>query len=359
MNILVVCDYKINPNRIGGMDRFFKFFDKQVKTEGHQVSWIFSDVITHDFYEKLTITSAENKEIMQCVENFLDNNSNKIDVLITHFVTQYSPHFKKFKNVYNIGKIFCVDHNPRPLEGFPLKKRIKKRIKGFLYHAYIDKIIGVSEYTSKHSIKDFGAITAKNTQTIYNGIDASVFKNKKLFQNTNETIKFIVVSHLRHSKGIQDLLEALHQLTKEEISKVTVDIYGMGPYEETLKVLSKQYDLENRVTFKGSSPEIHLGLYTYDYMLQPTYMECFSLSILESLLSNVPVVTTRVGGNAEVIVSGENGWLYDAGDITALTYIIKNIVSNKYSIQHDVYEEIEEKYSIELMVSNHIKILNN
>jgi len=359
LNILVVCDYKINPNRIGGMDRFFKLFDEQVKKEGHQVTWIFSDVVLHNFYETLTFVSAENKGVLQCAENFLNNGSKKIDVLITHFVTQYSPHFKKFKTVYNIGKIFCVDHNPRPLEGFPLKKRIKKRIKGFLYHAYIDKIIGVSKYTSRHSIQDFGSITAKNTETIYNGIDASIFKNKKALQKTDDTINFVVVSHLRHSKGIQDLLEALHNLSVKEKNKVTVAIYGTGPYEETLKNISKQYSLGDIVTFKGSSPEIHLNLYTYDYMLQPTYMECFSLSILESLLSNVPVVTTRVGGNAEVIVSGKNGWLYDAGDVDAFTKIIKNIISSSFSIQHDVYEEIEEKYSIELMVSNHIKILYN
>lgn len=359
MNILVVCDYKINPNRIGGMDRFFKLFDESVKNEGHQISWIFSDVVSHGFYETLTVVSAENKGVMQCTESFLNTSSNKIDVLITHFVTQYSPHFKRFKKIYNISKIFCVDHNPRPLEGFPLKKRIKKRIKGLLYHNYIDKIIGVSEYTSNHSIQDFGSITAKNTETIYNGIDASVFKNKKQLQNTDDNINFVVVSHLRHSKGIQDLLEALHKLSINEKNKVTVAIYGTGPYEETLKKLSKQYELENIVTFKGSSPEIHLKLYTYDYMLQPTYMECFSLSILESLLSNVPVVTTRVGGNAEVIVSGENGWLYDAGDVNALTKIIENIVSGSFSIDNDVYQEIEEKYSIELMVSNHIKILYN
>jgi len=359
VNILVVCDYKIDPNRIGGMDRFFKLFDESVKKNGHQVTWIFSDVESHVFYDVLTIVSAENKGVMQCAESFLNNKTNKIDVLITHFVTQYSAHFKKFKKVYNIDKIFCVDHNPRPLEGFPLKKRIKKRIKGLLYHAYIDKIIGVSEYTSKHSIKDFGAITAKNTETIYNGIDASVFKNKKNLHKSEVIINFVVVSHLRHSKGIQDLLKALYKLSANERKKLTVAIYGSGPYEETLKNLSKQYNLGNIVTFKGSSPEIHLNLYTYDYMLQPTYMECFSLSILESLLSNVPVVTTRVGGNAEVIVPGENGWLFEAMDVEKLTLIIKNIISRKFTIQNDIYKEIEEKYSIELMVENHIKLLNN
>jgi glycosyltransferase involved in cell wall biosynthesis len=359
VNILVVCDYKINPDRIGGMDRFFKLFDESVKSDGHQITWVFADVIRHSFYNDVTMFSAEKNEILQFTEDYLKNSSAKVDVLITHFVTQYSPYFKRFKKIHQIKKIFCVDHNPRPLDGFPLKKRIKKRIKGFLYYSYIDKVIGVSEYTSKHSIKDFGTLTAKKTKTIYNGIDPTVFKNKKSRNQTGPIINFIVVSHLRHSKGIQDLLLALDNLSEIDKKKLAVTVFGSGPYEETLKNICKQYKLENIVTFKGSSPDIHLNLYQYDYMLQPTHMECFSLSILESLLSNVPVITTRVGGNAEVIVSGKNGWLFEATDVEKLTEIIENIISRKNSIKNDIYKEIEEKYSLELMVENHIKLLDN
>jgi glycosyltransferase involved in cell wall biosynthesis len=45
-------------------------------------------------------------------------------------------------------------------------------------------------------------------------------------------------------------------------------------------------------------------LYCNDYMVQPTHMECFSLSILESLSANVPVITTN-GGNEEVIINNK------------------------------------------------------
>ena len=357
MNILVVCDYKINPNRIGGMDRFFKLFDENIKKEGHTIKWLFSDVRPHTFYDSLTVLSAGNKDILQFTEDYLSQCETKVNILITHFITQYSIHFKRFKKLSHISTIICVDHNPRPLHGFPLKKRIKKRIKGILYNSYIDKVIGVSEYTSKHSIKDFGKLTAKKTETIYNGIDAAVFKNKKNINQTGAIINFVVVSHLRYSKGIQDLLQALANLSETNQKKLSVTIFGSGPYQETLMHMSNEFKLQNIVTFKGSSPDIHLNLHQYDYMLQPTYMECFSLSILESLLSNVPVITTKVGGNAEVIIPGKNGWLFEATDVERLTEIIENILSGAFSIREDVYKEIEEKYSLELMVENHIKLL--
>lgn len=359
MNILVVCDYKILPNRVGGMDRFFKLFDLKNKELGNTITWIFSDIESHKFYDELDLISAKNQGVLKCAAAYLSSANEKVDVLITHFVTQYSNHFKNFKVNHKINKIICVDHNPRPLEGFPLKKRIKKRIKGILFHKYIDKIIGVSKYTSNHSIKDFGKLTEKNTQTVYNGIDTSVFKNKKTLNVKSDIINFVVVSHLRHSKGIQDLLKALSNLSETEMQHIKVDIFGGGPYEDELKKLNVDFKLEKNVFFKGSSPKLHLSLYKYDYMLQPTYMECFSLSILESLLSNVPVITTTVGGNPEVIRNGENGWLFEAKDVNALTSIIKKIVSSEYVIQNNIFEEIEEKYNIELMVANHTKLLND
>ena len=38
-------------------------------------------------------------------------------------------------------------------------------------------------------------------------------------------------------------------------------------------------------------------------------MECFSLSILESLAANIPVITTPVGGNLEVVTNNDK-WIY-------------------------------------------------
>jgi hypothetical protein len=180
VNILVVCDYKINPDRIGGMDRFFKLFDESVKSDGHQITWVFADVIRHSFYKDVTMFSTEKNGVLQFTEDYLKNSSTKVDVLITHFVTQYSPYFKRFKKIHQIKKIFCVDHNPRPLDGFPLKKRIKKRIKGFLYYSYIDKVIGVSEYTSKHSIKDFGTLTAKKLKLFITVLILLFLKTKRV-----------------------------------------------------------------------------------------------------------------------------------------------------------------------------------
>jgi glycosyltransferase involved in cell wall biosynthesis len=54
----------------------------------------------------------------------------------------------------------------------------------------------------------------------------------------------------------------------------------------------------------GSTANLSELYCRYDYMF-PSHMECFSLSILESLSANVPVITTNVGGNEEVIINNK------------------------------------------------------
>lgn len=359
LHIAVVCNYILRPDRIGGMDRFFVKFDSAAKAQGYEVTWFFSAYAPFDFYRNLTILSPDNEEYIEhFFLNYLKKNPHQFSNLITHFTSLCSSFYQTVKKQSSIYKTLVVDHNPRPLAGFSLKKRIKNRIKGFLYSQYIDQFIGVSQYTVNHIIQDLGSHVAAKTLLIYNGIDTSVFKKKDIKKNTRANgLKFAVVSHLRASKGIQDLIEALAQLDKVDIGKIHIDIYGEGPLEEMLKNQVSQNRLETTVTFMGSSSKIPELLCTYDYLLQPTHMECFSLSILESLSANVPVITTTVGGNPEIVSNTINGFLFEARDTQALAKIIRQIITGEKSIKNPTAPLIEKEYNLDKMVSNHLKLI--
>ncbi|MCI2228394.1 glycosyltransferase family 4 protein [Polaribacter sp. MSW13] len=349
--VAVVCNYILKPNRIGGMDRFFKLFDEQLKEQGFTVDWFFTDYTAFDFYKNLTIYSANNTS----VENkFIEVSCNHhYDIIITHF-TELCTKFYKDIQTYNPNSyVIAVDHNPRPLEGFSLKKRVKKRLAGILYSKYIHQFIGVSQYTVNHILNDYGTFLKKKTKVIYNGIDTDVFE-KRTQENKN---KFIVASHLRPSKGIQDLLKALSYLNPKLLENVIVDVYGEGAYKEELQRLTNEYKLQDKVSFKGSSSKLNELFCNYRYMIQPTYMECFSLSILESLSANIPVITTTVGGNLEVIENNKNGYIYAPGDCKALASILENIIIEKDSITENTSDLIEQEYNLEKMVKHHIKLL--
>lgn len=351
--IAIVCNYALNPNRIGGMDRFYVGYDKKAKALGYQIDWYFLNYEPFDFYSELTIFSANNQNMESFFLKKINQENLQYDILVTHFLALCTSFFKSAKAV-GIQQTIVVDHNPRPLEGFPLSKIIKNKIKGILYSKYIDQFIGVSAYTRKHILKDYGFFLAKKTSVIYNGIDISVFV-KRADENKN---KFVVSSHLRHSKGIQDLIKAVAVLEENIKSQIQIDVYGEGPYATELIEMTKANNLEVIIHFKGGSSHLNELLSNYRYLLQPTYMECFSLSILESLAANVPVITTPVGGNLEIIEHGKNGFIFEPKNYLALADIIKNIVLGNLKIDKDVSEQIEKDFNLEKMVDGHIELIN-
>lgn len=351
--IAVVCNYALNPNRIGGMDRFWVAYDTKAKSLGYEVHWYFLDYQPFDFFSGLTIYSDKNKNVESYFIEKINIEHLKYDILITHFVALCTSFFKNAKRT-GIKNTIAVDHNPRPLNGFPFSKIIKNKIKGVLYSSYINQFVGVSEYTRKHILIDYGFFLKNKTIVIYNGIETSVFV-KRTKENKN---RFVVCSHLRESKGIQDLLKAVSILEGDIKNQIQIDVYGEGPYEKKLLGMTDDFNLNQIVNFKGSSSQLHELVANYSYLLQPTYMECFSLSILESLATNVPVITTTVGGNLEIIENNINGFIFEPKDYMALASILKNIVLGNLKIEKDVSEQIAADFNLEKMVEEHIQLLD-
>lgn len=352
--IAIVCNYSLFPERIGGMDRFFVAFDQKLKGENYYVDWFFTDYQAYDFYSSLNIKSADNHEVTNFFLQETKHSQLKYDVLITHFVALCIPFFKNVKSL-GIKKTIAVDHNPRPLEGFPVSKIIKNKIKGIFYSRYIDQFVGVSKYTKKHILTDFGSFLKNKTTVVYNGIDCEIYK-KRTAVNFG---KFIVTSHLRPSKGIQDLILAVSFLPSELQKLLTIDIFGEGPMELELKRMVEDKKLESIFCFKGSSSDLNNIFCNYSFMIQPTYMECFSLSILESLSANVPVITTTVGGNLEVVTNHENGFIFEPSNVDDLLEILKKILQKNLKIDQEISSLIDNYFHIDLMVENHFKLLRS
>ncbi|MDI1256454.1 MAG: glycosyltransferase family 4 protein [Flavobacterium sp.] len=354
--IAILCNYELLPERVGGMDYFFWLFDQKCKSDGYEVDWFFPNISNHGGYKKLNVISSDYQNSEVFFIAYQQKSKTEYSHIFTHFVELCTPSFRKIKQVSD-AKIIAVDHNPRPLNGYPLQKKIEKRIKGMLYSKYTDLFVGVSNYTVNQIINDFGKHLRKKAVTIYNGVvtDAIVMR----ISRNEKQPSFIVASHLRESKGIQDLIAAVAQLSETLQSELKIDIYGDGPYKTQLQNLVQKCNGENIFSFKGSQPNLNEIYCQYDYLLQPTHMECFSLSILESLAANVPVITTNVGGNEEVIKNGSNGYIFEAGNSTSLKEIIENVYSGKQKIEVNTSHLIHNEFSLDKMVGHYMELLSN
>lgn len=351
--VALVCNYSLHPNRIGGMDRFFVAFDQKLKQENFEITWFFTDYEAFDFYKNLNIKSNSKIDVTDCFLKDLADNTRTYDVLITHFVALCIPFFKKVKQ-FGIQKTIAVDHNPRPLDGFSWSKVIKNKIKGLLYSPYIDQFVGVSDYTKKHILKDYGSFLNGKTSLIFNGIDVEIFDKR----NAENFGKFIVSSHLRPAKGIQDLIQAVSMLPTELLKLIHIDVFGEGPMESELKQMVLQKNLQEVIIFKGSVSNLHQLYKDYSFLIHPSHGETYCYSIFESLCANVPVITNIEAGNiVNIINDNKNGYLYSMKEIQKLTEILSDVLLKKRRLVDDFSAEISQKYSIDQMVENHFKYL--
>ena len=352
--IAVLCNYRLLPERVGGMDYFFWLFDAQCKAAGYSIHWFFPNFSRHQGYTDLELFSSQEGNVeMYFLDHFAKNEYTHI---FTHFIELSTRFFKQFKSNYS-AKVMVVDHNPRPIGGYPLKKRLQKRLKGMLYSRYIDTFIGVSEFSRLQMIKELGHSIAARTHVIFNGLETEKFvkRTKVDFHGS-----FVVAAHLRKDKGIQDLIEAVRILVKQlPKAALSISIYGEGYYGSTLKEMVHTYQLERYFIFKGSVSNLHELYANYDYLIHPSHGETFCYSVVEALLCRLPVITTRHQGNVlGMVQESVNGFLFDEGNVDQLAAILMNLLQTQRSIDNsnDYNTEIE-KLTLDQMVHNYFQLI--
>lgn len=354
--IAVLCNYQLLPDRIGGMDQFFWHFDAAAKIAGYEVDWFFPNTAEHGMYKSLTIIASGHPSVEQRFLQHIAEEQKEYNTVFCHFLELCTPFYKQVKKHLPNTRLVAVDHNPRPVEGYSLPKRISKRIKGLLFSRYIDTLVGVSQYTVNEIRNDFGKTVAAKAIVIYNGIVTDSIQKRLSRSPIKPT--FLTACHLRYSKGIQDLIEAVSLLPEPIRTNIRIDVYGDGPCAADLWALVEQKKLTTQVTFKGNSSQLGSIYHLYDYLIHPSHMECFSLGILESLAANVPVVTTAVGGNEEVVINNSNGYIFPCKNTTLLSKLLADLYSGEKGIRGDISSHIRNHYTIDQMVKKYITLVN-
>ena len=134
----------------------------------------------------------------------------------------------------------------------------------------------------------------------------------------------VSVGGLCERKGFHrviDCLPALRQMGTDAHLLVVGGPSPEGDWTDRLQAQARTLGLADRVHFTGPVPpaELHRALSAADVFVLATRNEGWANVFLEAMACGLPVVTTRVGGNAEVVCRDELGTVVTFDDAAALT----------------------------------------
>ncbi len=149
----------------------------------------------------------------------------------------------------------------------------------------------------------------------------------------NFPVKYLFLGEIGDRKGIFDLLNVIadnKELFKDNLHLL---IGGNGEVKRLIDFIN-QNELNSFVTFLGwvSDESKQEALLTSDVFILPSYNEGLPIAILEAMSYGKPIISTDIGGIAEIVKDKYNGCLILPGDYNAIKESLSFFIDNPHYI---------------------------
>ncbi len=217
-----------------------------------------------------------------------------------------------------------------------------------------------NSYAGKRSLVQMAGIPAEKIDVVPNGIDIQRFERDratnrewlvKEFSLPEDAFVFGIVAQLRPRKHHALLFRSLQTALRTEPS-IYLLVIGDGPEYDRLKRLQEKLGLESHVTMAGYRAEIPEILAGLDAFVLPTSLEGSPVSVMEAMVSGLPVIVANAGGVVELIEDGKTGLLVEPQDENELTQAMLRLAHDpqlRRRIGENAKERIRSEYSFEEM----------
>lgn len=206
---------------------------------------------------------------------------------------------------------------------------------------YIDKLVCLTDWYKKMLLQN--NIPAEKIAVIKQALPhdrkESTGIEKKITANTGP-VKLVFIGRLQPQKGVLMLIKAVAAFPAGQF---TLDIYGKE--EVNADYFTQCISAVNKapgITWRGAiqRAEVINVLGRYDMLCLPSaFSEMSPLVIQEAFAAGIPVLASRVYGNAEQVKHGVNGLLFDMNSAAALTEQLSFILANRgllYQMQRNI-----------------------
>ena len=209
---------------------------------------------------------------------------------------------------------------------YPIEKRLAR---------YTDALITINseDYTlAKNKFK------LRNNGKVYYvpgvGIDVEEFKKIEA-DNEDKRAEFglkdsdficISAGDLVARKNYETAIRAIEKVADKNVHYL---ICGIGPEEESLRKLSVEKGVENRVHFLGYRKDVRELMKISDLFLFTSHQEGLPRSTMEAMASGLPCVVSKIRGNVDLVDEGKGGFLLAPTDADGFASAIEKLYGSQ------------------------------
>jgi glycosyltransferase involved in cell wall biosynthesis len=206
-----------------------------------------------------------------------------------------------------------------------LPRSAKEWLKMFYYRPFFwsaDWLVYVCEAQARYWRRR--ALFARRTGVIYNGVDLAHWKPlaaqplRRLLGFGDDDLVVGMSAVLRPEKNPLQLVDAVAAARRRGIP-VRALLIGDGDMRPAVEARAAELGIAEHVLITGFQQDVRPLVAACDaVVLCSTSVETFSLAALEAMALGRPVVQADIGGAAEMVRDGREGFLFPVGDTAAL-----------------------------------------
>lgn len=246
-------------------------------------------------------------------------------------------------------------------EGTSRKYRLVRK----LYSPLVSRYVALSGQI-EHYLTDRVGIAPERVSRICNGVDTIRFRpateRQRLDGAPFDDADAVVIGTVGRLQAVKDqitLVRALALARPHCGSRLRLIIAGDGPLRVEVESEIAAAGLGDITWLAGTRSDVPDVMRALDVFVLPSKSEGISNTILEAMASGLPVVATKVGGNAELVVDSETGTLVAAQDPQAMAQALLRYTADvalRQSHGAAGRERVERNFSIDNMVERYTSL---
>jgi len=309
----------ITHGNVGGATNFVFWLAKELKERGAEVKVGFGEgeylkeklekekiEFLNFKWLKRTHNPLSNLFFIFEIKKFLDKEKidvchfNSTNALVGAIGAKISK--SKPKTIFTIHGLSILDPN--------YKKNLWLKPIYWLGFKFLLFFVDVSVFVSNKNLEDAKKLKlVKNGVVIYNGIPEPEFlereESRRFFEEKtkiNLKDKFVIgsIGRLDYQKNYEFLIDVFPEILKIKPEAIAI-IVGEGPERKKLENLIEKLNLKEKIFLIGELKDASKYLKAFDLFILPSRYEGLSITLIEAIFAQIPILASDVGGNKEIV----------------------------------------------------------